>query len=163
MHPAMTLRPATPGDVPALVDLNAAVVAVTSPMDAARARALLTLATFCTVAECEGRVIGFVLAMAAGDSYDNANFRWFADRLDRFVYIDRVVVADSARGLGLGTALYDDLLRQGAGCRFMAAEMDLVPANPGSLAFHKARGFVEIGTRTYDTGKIVSMQVKVID
>ena len=45
------------------------------------------------------------------------------------------------------------------GSLIMAAEIDLVPANPGSIAFHRKYGFVELGTRTLDSGKIVSMQV----
>jgi predicted GNAT superfamily acetyltransferase len=145
-----------------MVALNAAVEAVTSPMDNARCDTLLALSTWCTVAERDGLVVGFILAMQHGAAYDNGNFRWFADRLNRFVYIDRIVIGAGARGLGLGRALYDDL--SGAARRqgnlLLAAEMDLVPANPGSIAFHRAYGFVELGQRRLDSGKIVSMQVK---
>ena len=58
--------------------------------------------------------------------------------------------------------LYDRLAQaaQRLGDLTMAAEMDLVPANPGSIAFHRNYGFVELGTRTLDNGKVVSMQVK---
>lgn len=159
------LRSAGPGDTAAIVALNAAVVAVTSPMDDARFQALLAVSSFCTVAERGGTVIGFILAMQNGAPYDNGNFQWFADRLNRFVYIDRIVIGEAARGHGLGRRLYDDLaqaaVRQGR--LLMAAEMDLVPANPRSIAFHRKYGFVELGTRTLDSGKVVSMQVRGIE
>ena len=162
MTDTITIRPATLDDTAAIVALNAAVVAVTSPMDAAGFRSLVTLSALCDVAQRHGEVLGFVLAMQDGAAYANGNFQWFADRLTRFIYIDRIVIGGQARGLGLGTMLYDHTTDQALrrGSLTMAAEMDLVPANPGSLAFHRKRGFVELGTRTLDSGKIVSMQIK---
>jgi hypothetical protein len=161
---ALDLRSATLDDTAAIVALNAAVVAVTSPMDHTRFHALLAIGAQCTVVARDGAVIGFILSMHNAAAYDNGNFRWFADRLDRFVYIDRIVIGEAARGLGLGRMLYDHLA-QAARHRHrhvLAAEMDLVPANPGSIAFHRKYGFVELGTRRLDSGKIVSMQVKEI-
>ncbi len=162
MTETLIVRPATPDDAAAIVALNAAVVAVTSPMDHAGFRALVEISAFCDVAQQHGEVLGFVLAMQDGAAYANGNYQWFADRLTRFIYIDRIVIGDRARGLGLGTRLYDHAADQALrrGSLVMAAEMDLVPANPGSLHFHKKRGFVELGTRTLDSGKTVSMQIK---
>jgi len=159
---AIALRPGNFDDSAAILALNHTVVAVTSPMDDARFATLLALGMWCTVAERDGAVIGFILAMQQGAAYDNANFAWFAERLDRFVYIDRIVIGEAARGLGLGRALYDDLActANRAGQLLLAAEIDIVPANPGSIAFHRAYGFAEIGQRTLSSGKIVSMQVK---
>jgi len=159
--PPIALRPATSADIDAIVVLNAAVVAVTSPMDHARCAELLALASHARVAERAGSVIGFILAMLPDDAYANANFAWFGERLRRFAYIDRVVIAAEARGGGLGSRFYDDLAQQARArdMLLLAAEMDLDPPNHGSLAFHAARGFVPIGTRRYDDGKVVSMQV----
>lgn len=155
-----TLRPATPNDTHAIVALNAAVVEVTSPMDHARAEALMAIADHCLVAEAEGQVVGFVLAMQTGAAYENANFAWFSARLNNFVYVDRIVIGEAGRGQGLGARLYERVIQQSQGCLMMAAEMDLDPPNEASLAFHRARGFLQIGTRTYETGKTVSMQIK---
>jgi predicted GNAT superfamily acetyltransferase len=157
------LRAATPGDIDAIVALNAAVVDVTSPMDAERCAALMALADPCIVAEEEGAVIGFALAMQSGAAYENANFAWFSARLRNFVYIDRIVIGAAGRGLGLGTRLYDAVIAHAPGRLMMAAEMDLNPPNTASLAFHKARGFLEIGQRSYDMGRVVSMQVRPLD
>ena len=131
-------------------------------MDAARFTSLHALSSACIVVERNQEVLGFVLAMRNGAAYDNANFSWFSDRLNRFVYVDRIVLGDQARGLGLGKRLYDQLAEhaQCHGSLIMAAEIDQYPPNAGSMAFHKAYGFIEIGTRTLDSGKIVSMQIK---
>jgi len=158
----MIFRPPLPADIPAFVALNAGVVDVTSPMDAARCAGLLALAEGTLVAEEAGEVVGFVLAMYQGAGYQNDNFQWFTDRLNNFVYVDRIVIGAAGRGKGLGTKLYGALAEQAQakGALVMAAEMDIEPPNETSLAFHKARGFVPLGTRTYESGKVVSMQVK---
>lgn len=156
------LRDATPDDTNAIVALNEDVVAVTSPMDADRFRQLLDLSAHCVVAEQDGTVIGFVLAMQQGAPYVNGNFGWFSDRLNRFVYIDRIVISKAGRGHGLGGRLYDHVAAaaRDAGCLVMAAEMDLDPPNEQSLKFHEKAGFVKLGTRQLDSGKTVSMQIR---
>ena len=155
-------RAPVPEDTATIVALNEAVVDVTSPMDGARFQHLLELSDFCIVAEEGGKVIGFVIAMQDGAAYENANFEWFSERLKKFVYIDRVVIGEGGRGKGLGKQLYDQVsgAAKKGGRLVMAAEMDFVPPNVGSLAFHKKSGFFALGARTYDTGKVVSMQIK---
>ncbi len=39
-------------------------------------------------------------------SYDSVNYRWFAERYERFLYVDRVVVAAAQHGRGFGLAQY---------------------------------------------------------
>jgi len=80
--------------------------------------------------------------------YDSPNFLWFRERYPAFVYVDRVVVADSARGRGLAKGLYDDLFAaaEAAGHERIVCEVNSDPPNPGSDAFHAAMGFREVGT-----------------
>ena len=79
--------------------------------------------------------------------YASVNFQWFRARLDRFVYIDRIVVAEAHRGAGLARLLYDHLftLARAAGHHTVACEINAVPPNPVSDAFHARIGFEEIG------------------
>lgn len=151
----------TIGDAAAVVALNETVVAVTSPMDTGRFAELLALSRFAEVAERDGRVAGFILAMAEGAAYDNGNYAWFSDALKGFVYIDRVVVAAETRGSGLGGQFYQRLATRARehGARWLAAEIDSDPPNPGSLSFHQRLGFAAIGERRLDSGKAVSMQI----
>jgi len=158
----ITFRDATEQDAEAICSLNDAVVEVTSPMDADRFKHLLDLSNPCIAAEKDGEVIGFVLAMQIGAGYANDNFNWFAARLNNFVYIDRIVIGAAGQRQGLGVKLYEAVAdaARAQGCLIMCAEMDLDPPNEQSLAFHAKSGFVALGTRTYETGKVVSMQVK---
>lgn len=87
--------------------------------------------------------------------YDSPNFLWFRARYPTFVYVDRVVVADSARGRGLAKGLYDDLFAaaEAAGHERIVCEVNSDPPNPASDAFHAALGFVPVGTAEIHGGK----------
>ena len=54
-----------------------------------------------------GNLDAFLLAFDQDADYDSPNFLWFRARYPRFVYVDRVVVASSARGRGYARRLYD--------------------------------------------------------
>ncbi len=158
----MTIRPATASDHARIVALNAAEVAQTSAMDAARLAELDGLACAHWVVEQDGEVIAFLLAMDDEAAYENDNFGWFAARLPRFVYVDRIVVDASAAGRGIGRALYQRLSDHARerGIDAVVCEYNLDPPNPASKAFHDRFGFREIGQQVVAGGsKRVSMQL----
>lgn len=100
----------------------------------------------------------FLVALADRAPAIAPNYRWFAARLERFVYVDRVVVALAARHRGLGRLLYGDLVAAAAQSGFerICCEVNIVPPNPASDAFHAALGFTEIGRAFLpDRGKTV--------
>jgi predicted GNAT superfamily acetyltransferase len=105
-----------------------------------------------------GSLDAFLLAFDQDARYDSPNFLWFRARYPRFVYVDRIVVASSARGRGHARALYDDLFEHAvaAGHARVVCEVNTQPPNPGSDAFHTALGFVEVGTASiYDGSRTV--------
>ena len=155
------LRPAIHADFDAIVALNAAVVVMTSPMDRARLEHLAGASQYLQVATVDGEVAGFLLAFRSGADYANANFDWFSERLTDFVYIDRIVVAGTHGGAGLGSRLYEDLFQwaMARGVPSACCEYNLEPPNPQSAAFHHRHGFREIGVQALGDGaKTVSMQ-----
>ncbi len=101
-----------------------------------------------------GDLDAFLLAFDQDANYDSPNFLWFRARYPRFVYVDRVVVASSARGRGYARRLYDDVFEQaiGAGHGRVVCEVNSSPPNPASDAFHAALGFVAVGTASVDDG-----------
>ncbi len=104
------------------------------------------------------RVIGaaeaLLLAFDQDADYDSPNFLWFKPRYPRFVYVDRIVVAEAARGRGHARRLYEELFRQAtaAGHERVVCEVNAEPPNPASDAFHAVLGFVEVGTGTIRAG-----------
>ena len=105
------------------------------------------------VGECDA----FLIAFDQHADYQSPNFLWFRSRYERFVYVDRVVVAASARGRGLARALYADLFGKAsdAGHRIVTCEVNAEPPNPASDAFHAALGFVVVGSAAIQSAKKV--------
>lgn len=100
----------------------------------------------------------FLIALEQGADYGSPNYLWFSERFDRFAYIDRIAVAESARRKGFARTLYGDLIDAAiaAGHETLACEVNFDPPNPVSDAFHAAFGFREIGrARLPDRGKSV--------
>lgn len=96
----------------------------------------------------------FLLGFAQDDDYDGGHFLWFRNRFPRFIYVDRIVVAASYRRRGFGRALYMDLFARAErfGHTHVVCEVNAVPPNPTSDAFHAAEGFEQVGTATFDAG-----------
>jgi predicted GNAT superfamily acetyltransferase len=107
------------------------------------------------VARRVGVADALLLTFDQAADYDSPNFLWFRERYPAFVYVDRVVVADSARGRGLARRLYDDLFAaaRAAGHARIVCEVNSDPPNPASDAFHAALGFVPVGTAQIHGGK----------
>lgn len=159
------IRDATAADHARILALNDAEVQHTSAMDPARLQQLAQWACRHRVACVDGEVAAFLLALREGTSYDSPNYRGFAARLQRFVYVDRVVVDARFAGRGIGRALYEDLFSYAQEQRLghVTCEYNLEPPNPASKAFHDRFGFREIGTQLVDGGrKRVSLQVATV-
>lgn len=157
-----TLRKATPADFPAVLRLNERSVEFLSPLSAGRLGQLHGEAALHCVVERAGAVIAFLLAFREGAAYDSVNFGWFAARYPRFLYIDRVVVAQQARADGVGSRLYQHAFLHAArsAVPILACEFDIEPPNPVSARFHARFGFREVGRQTVaGDGKSVSLQV----
>jgi predicted GNAT superfamily acetyltransferase len=101
-----------------------------------------------------GDLDAFMLAFDQDARYDSPNFLWFRARYPRFVYVDRIVVAASARGRGCARRLYHDLFEHAVRSEHdrVVCEVNKIPPNPASDAFHAALGFIEVGTASVDDG-----------
>lgn len=152
MTTAMTVADLTGADAEALLALNNAHALELSWLEPERLARLVD-ATF--IARRVGVADALLLAFDQDADYDSVNFLWFRDRFDRFVYVDRVVVADAARGRGLARRLYGDLFAaaRAAGHTRIVCEVNSDPPNPASDAFHTALGFVPVGTAEIHGGE----------
>jgi hypothetical protein len=134
----------TAEDADRILDLNNAHAVETSSLDPAAAERLLAR---CFYAKCVSPGMrGFLLALDQDAAYDNQNFHWFRARFERFVYIDRVIIAKDARGQGLARLMYEDLFAsaKAAGHVRVVCEVNIDPPNEGSLAFHRSMEFVAL-------------------
>lgn len=153
----MTVTPLTTNDLTgadgaALLALNNAHAVELSWLEPER---LAHLVGEAFVARRVGVADALLLTFDQAADYDSVNYLWFRERYPAFVYVDRVVVADSARGRGLARALYDDLFAaaKAAGHERIVCEVNSDPPNPASDKFHAALGFVVVGAAEIHGGK----------
>ncbi|MGI9604385.1 MAG: GNAT family N-acetyltransferase [Acidimicrobiales bacterium] len=153
----MHLRPYQPRDRERVVDLNNAAIPAVSHLDGAGLDALVGWATSVTVVESDvgsDLVIGFLICLSGpGLPYPSVNYQWLSERYDAFLYVDRVVVDPSAKGGGVGQALYHHVVETGARDHgVLLAEVNTRPRNDASLRFHERFGFVAVGRAETDGG-----------
>lgn len=155
------LRRISERDHDLVLDLNQRNVEALAPMDRARLLELDQIADRFDVVDVDGEFGGFVVTFAPGTAYDSENYRWFTERYaDRFYYLDRIVLSDRFRRRGLGTFVYDEVERVAAPYERLTLEVNLVPPNDVSLAFHGARGYLEVGTLGDDEHLVSLMEKK---
>ncbi|MEZ5776334.1 MAG: GNAT family N-acetyltransferase [Hyphomicrobiaceae bacterium] len=152
---AARLRPINAGDLDRVLALNNLSAAETSLIDRDTLEAMLTDAFLAVTAD---RLPAFLIAFDERAGYRSPNFLWFKARHRHFVYVDRIVVGEAARGRGLARSLYRHLfaVARAGGHDLVTCEVNSRPPNPVSEAFHAAMGFREVGTGTPQPGKEVA-------
>ena len=153
------LRPIRDTDIADVLALNLRNVVNLAPMDEARLHELAAMADRFDVVDVEGAFAGFVVTFGPGTAYDSPNYHWFTARHDRFYYLDRIVLHEDFRRRGLGGFVYDEMERVAAPYRRLSLEVNLLPRNDVSLAFHEARGYKEVG-RLGDDEHLVALMEK---
>ncbi|MBA3232641.1 MAG: GNAT family N-acetyltransferase [Propionibacteriales bacterium] len=148
----MRIRPITDADAVAVLELNEESVKALSPLDGPALAQHLGAAAHCVVCELEGAVAAFAIAYAPLAAYASINYEWFTARYDDFLYLDRIAVSPRFRRRGVATAVYDAIEAEATRYGRMVCEVNSDPPNPGSLAFHRARGYRELGYLTQTDG-----------
>jgi len=116
------------------------------PMDAGKLRFFWENADYFRVAEKDGLLAGFLVALSQDAPHDSPNFLWFRERYPQFLYIDRIVIASTRRGAGVGRVFYGDI-QSFAEVRVarLAAEVFMESSSHPALLFHGSFGFREVG------------------
>lgn len=143
----LSIREMQVTDLPAVFALNQAEVPRLGSLTEAALAQLFEDAVYAAVIEQDGAFVGFVLGLGPDARYESPNYRWFADRHERFLYVDRIAIALEARGRGIGRTLYEAVFAATARLELgvVCAEVNVWPRNPESLAFHDVLGFTEVG------------------
>ncbi len=142
----ITLRDVREHELDAVLALNNAAGPSILPMDAAKLRFFWEHAEYFRVAEQDGVITGFLIALGHEAPHDSPNFLWFRERYPRFLYIDRIVIARPRQGSGRGRAFYADV-QSFAELRWplLCCEVFLQPGTNHALLFHGSFGFREAG------------------
>lgn len=142
----LNIRDVREHELDAVLALNNAAGASILPLDMSRLRALADQAAYFRVAEIDGQLAGFLVALREDADYASPNFHWFHDRYEQFLYIDRIVIARGYRRLGLGRVFYADVTSFAeVRVPLLACEVFLEPRDDVAVLFHGMYGFQEVG------------------
>jgi len=121
---------------------------------------VVALASIALVATDSARVLAYLLAMSSSVVYAGEEFQSFLARFNEpFLYIDQVGVCAAARGSGIATQMYACLERRcyELGIFTLGCGVNLQPANPVSMGFHREIGFERIGELETRDGQFVAL------
>lgn len=143
---AIAIRDVREHELDHVLALNNAAGPTILPLDTAKVSRFFDNAEYFRVAEVDGHIAGFLIALRETSEYESSNFLWFRERYPEFVYIDRIVVAKPYRGLGLGRVFYADVTSYAeVRVPVLSCEVFLEPRDDVSVLFHGTYGFHEVG------------------
>ncbi|WP_350280310.1 GNAT family N-acetyltransferase [Kribbella sp. HUAS MG21] len=140
----------TAADSAAVLALNATAEGLVDPLGPDRLDWLRLIAAHAAVVELDGEPAGFVLTFTPGSAYDGLAFEAFTRTYaDRFLLVERIVVAAEHRRTGIATQVYRAIERAAKPFdRAVAA----VPVDTPALTFHTGRGYAEVGKQVLPDG-----------
>jgi predicted GNAT superfamily acetyltransferase len=159
---AIAIRDVREHDLDAVLALNNAAGRSILALEAQQLRYLYDHADYFRVADVDGHLAGFLIALREGGDYVSPNYRWFAEHYPQFLYIDRIVIASAYHRHGLGRVFYCDV-NSYAEVRvpLLACEVFLEPRDDVVVLFHGTYGFQEVGQqRMGEHGPQVSLLAK---
>ncbi|PWK81361.1 GNAT family N-acetyltransferase [Fulvimonas soli] len=159
---ALAIRDVREHDLDAVLALNNTAGRSILALDAAQLRYFYEHADYFRVAEIDGHIAGFLVALRDGADYGSANYRWFSAHYPAFVYIDRIVIANAYRRHGLGRVFYCDVTSFAeVRVPLLTCEVFLEPRDDVVVLFHGTYGFQEVGQqRMAADGPQVSLLAK---
>ena len=163
----IVIRDYEPRDKEFVLNVNEINVEVLSPMDEEKLAYFVKNAALFQTVEVDGTPAAFLIALREGlADYWSENYKWFSSQYPSFLYVDRIVIDEPFRRLGLGQKLYEGVFARAseAGLPVVTAEVDIEPVyNDTSIRFHEAMGFEEVGQQIIRGGSIkVSLRAKTL-
>jgi predicted GNAT superfamily acetyltransferase len=148
----------TAADIGAVLALNATAEGVVEPLSADRLDWLRLIAAHAVVVDLDDTPAGFVLTFTPGSAYDGLAFEAFTRTYaDRFLLVERIVIAAEHRRTGIASQVYRAIERAAQPFdRAVAAARVDTPAH----AFHTARGYEEVGKQHLPDGTTTALLSK---
>ena len=154
------IRQVRADDFDEILKINAESSPHVAGLEAEDLRQLTTLASIALVATDSASVVGYVLAFLSSDVYEGEEFQSFLARSDEpFLYIDQVATCAMARGANIASQMYAWLQQRSheLGIFTLCCGVNLRPANPVSMRFHRKLGFESIGGLETSDGLLVAL------
>tara|TARA_B100001250_G_C19690982_1_gene740276 strand:- start:459 stop:947 length:489 start_codon:yes stop_codon:yes gene_type:complete len=120
----------------------------------------LKICHYFKILKINSQIVGFLNAILPGEDYQSEHYKWFIDKYDSFIYVDRIVLDKTNKNQGYGTLFYNDLINSVKSKKLdIACEINTKPYNKQSIQFHKKYGFSELGRKDINIKKSVMYMI----
>ena len=127
----------SPSDLNQILELNQKALPAVSNVNLKEMQHFLKIVDYFKTLKVNNKVAGFLIALTPGKDYNSVNYKWFENKYESFMYIDRIVVAPTYQGHGFGTAFYNDLSNFSKNIiPRITCEVNINPPNKKSMLFH---------------------------
>ena len=135
-----------------IYDLNQANTPKVGPLESINhLKKLIELSAYNLLVQDDDEIVGFIICMREGSAYGSENYKFFTQRLKKFLYVDRVAIDEQHRREGLGQAIYKEIFTKASYDDLpIALEVNTQPINQPSLDFHAKMGFDKVGAKNFD-------------
>lgn len=154
----MDLRELQNEDISEIWEINEQGLPGTGKVNHDEIEALLVISELAIGVFENSKLLGFVICLLPGTNYGSLNYSWFNEKYDEFIYVDRIAVSQTHRNQNIGSLIYEKVAEYSKQHNVpIAAEVSLVPPNPGSMRFHHRFGFTEVGILEHESKSVTMM------
>ena len=90
----------------------------------------LNVSEYFKILTVDEKPIGFLIALMPDKDYHSENYRWFNNKYNSFIYIDRIVISEEYQRRGYGKLFYSELHHFSKGrVSKLACEVNTRPIN----------------------------------
>ena len=151
---AFSILPTTANDLPIILEMNDAALPAVSSVNLNEMTHFLNIADYFNTLKINNEIAGFLIALTPGKDYHSLNYKWFENKFNSFMYVDRIVITPEFQGRGFGHSFYQNLSKVTVGKEpRIACEVNIRPMNKVSILFHEKYGFRQVGTQKTEGGK----------
>ena len=149
-----TISPTVSAQLPAIVKINQEALPAVSSVTLEDMEHFLSIVDYFRTLQLDDTIAGFLIALTPGKDYHSPNYKWFEKKFDSFMYVDRIVIDPAYQSNGFGWSFYNNLreFTEGRSPR-ITCEVNLRPANEGSIIFHEKYGFRQVCKQETEGGK----------
>ena len=99
----------------------------------------------------DNNVLGFMMCFREKSKHQSLNYKYFNDRKDKFLYVDRIAIRGDNGRKGFGSILYRELFKIASLSNLsVCCEVYTRPMNTTSLKFHYKNGFKSVGKYDFE-------------
>ena len=148
------IEPALQSDLDFILSLNQKSIPAVSSTDIEQLTYFLKISTYFRSIKIRDQIVGFLIGLMPGENYSSENYIWVNKSQHSFIYVDRIVIKEEFRNMGIGSSFYDHLTKKfSKKIKRIICEVNIRPVNTQSMNFHLKYGFSEIGRKNTENGE----------